>query len=99
MPRTKKGTPPPTAATPAARPSVTVRLADGSRKDLLLGAFDSPASHEEYGRILVALAGNGGRWPGAPMSPASGDLTVNELCLAYWRHVERCYVVASQGSQ
>jgi integrase len=92
MPRTKKGTPPSYRRHASGQAVVRVRLTDGNRKDLLLGPHDSPQSHEEYARILQTLAVNGGRYPTAPQPTPVTDLSVNELCLAYWRHAEAYYV-------
>ena len=52
---------------------VTVRLANGERKDIYLGEMDSPQSKIEYSKILALLAANGGIYPGGGL-----DLTVNE---------------------
>jgi integrase len=92
MPRTKKGTPPAYRRHASGQAFVTIRLADGHRKDVLLGAYDSPESHAEYARVLQTLALGRGRCLAGPASPAAHDFTVNELCLAYWRHVETYYV-------
>jgi hypothetical protein len=88
MPRTKKGTPPSYRRHSSGQAVVTVRLTDGSRKDILLGPWDSKRSRDEYARILGLLNGDQ-RLPATPAAPAPAEgLTVNELCLAYWRHVE-----------
>jgi integrase len=64
---------------------VTLRLPDGSRKDVLLGPYGSPESQAEYRRVLAEWQASGGR------AVAPSGLTVNELILAYWRHVEQHY--------
>jgi hypothetical protein len=43
----------------------------------------------EYARVIAEWELNGRR---LPCSPASKDLTINELILAYWRHVVDYYV-------
>ncbi|WP_439627603.1 tyrosine-type recombinase/integrase [Gemmata sp.] len=63
---------------------VTVNLGD-RRKDYLLGPYDSPESKVEYRRVLDDLAA--GRLDRA----APADLTVNELCLRYWKHAGEHY--------
>ena len=55
MPRTKKGTPPSYRRHSSGQAVVTVRLADGQRRDLLLGPWDTQASRDEYTRILTTL--------------------------------------------
>ena len=83
MPRTKKGTPPAYRQHASGQAVVTVRLADGNRKDLLLGRHNSPDSHQEYARILATLAAHGGVYPVAQEAPAvADDLSVNEVLLA-----------------
>ena len=63
---------------------VTVNL-NGKRKDMLLGAYGSPESKEEYQRVLADL--HAGRL--AHGIPA--DLTVTELCHRYWLFAEDYY--------
>ena len=58
---------------------VTLRLADGSRSDVLLGGYDTPDSRAEYARVIAEWQANTGRAPGKP----GGDVTVNELILAF----------------
>lgn len=59
--------------------------ANGSRKDMLLGRYNSPESKDEYRRILTDLDA------GRIVFSAPTDITVNELCLRYWRHAEEYY--------
>jgi hypothetical protein len=66
---------------------VTLRLSDGSGKDVLLGPFGSDASKAEYERVLVAWRATGRR----PTTPT--QLTVNELPVLYWRHATAYYLL------
>ena len=69
---------------------VTITV-NGSRKDMFLGAYNSAASKEEYRRVLTDL--EAGRFaPGLPV-----DLTVNELCLRFWKHAEQYYPNDADG--
>jgi integrase len=70
---------------------VTVRTADGRRREILLGPWESPESKAEYARILSELAANQGRVRPKSSEGASTDITVNEVVLAYWRHAEQHY--------
>lgn len=74
---------------PSAQAVVTIRTAAGERRDVYLGAFNSPESRAEYGRIVAELA----TCPAssAPVGPAAPRLTVDQLLLAYWRHAEHHY--------
>jgi integrase len=57
---------------------VTVRLADGTRRDIYLGKFNSPESRAEYARVVGQLAANT-----VPVAITEGkypDLSINELC-------------------
>jgi integrase len=75
---------------PSGRAVTTVRLPDGSRKDVYLGAYDSPESRAEYARILQEAAAS--PLPGPLHGPgASSTLSVNELLLAFWKHAEQHY--------
>jgi integrase len=61
----------------------------GGRRDVLLGKLNTKASRVEYARVLAEWEAGGRTLPAAPAAP---DLTVSELALAYWRHVEVHYV-------
>src|SRR5262249_33992020 len=77
---------------PSGQAVVTVRAADGTRKDVHLGEYDSPQSRAEYTRVLQELAASpvtGTAHP-ATSTPTRG-LTVNELLLAFWEHARRHY--------
>lgn len=65
----------------------TVRLSDGSRKDLYLGIHGTAASRAEYQRIVALVVTNGGIYP-----TGSIDLTINEALVQYGRFVESYYI-------
>jgi hypothetical protein len=62
--------------------------------DLLLGPFGSPESRAEYRRVLAELEAGGGRYRLNGREAAASGLTVNELCLRFWRHAESHYRLA-----
>jgi hypothetical protein len=55
----------------------------GSRRDVLLGTYDS-ASKKEYDRVIAEWIGNGRRM----RVTEAAELSVNELALVYWKHVK-----------
>ncbi len=61
----------------------------GRRRDVLLGKFGTPESRAEYARVIA-------EWEAAhrhlPREGSQGtDLTVNEMLLRFWGHVETHY--------
>jgi hypothetical protein len=60
----------------------------GRRRDVLLGAFDTPASRAEYARVITEWE-VGGRVP--PRTTPVADLTVNELLALFTRHARQHY--------
>src|SRR5262245_43607198 len=60
----------------------------GGRRDVLLGAYGTPASRAEYARVLAEWEANGRR---LPQAQAGADLTVNEMILRFWRWAEQHY--------
>ena len=69
-------------------------------RDIYLGTYDSPESHEEYRRIIAEWAtnhyqlpaiGNGARGEDAGTRATSSELTLNEIFLSYWDFVEQYY--------
>jgi integrase len=60
----------------------------GGRRDVLLGPYNSPESRADYYRVLAEWRVGGCRL----LEKAPAGLSVNELALAYWRHVEGYYV-------
>jgi integrase len=67
---------------------VTLSDGMGSRHDVLLGKYGTKESRLEYARVIKEWEAAGRRWikPGAVM-----DTSVNEIILAYWRHLEANY--------
>ena len=67
-------------------------------RDYYLGRYDSPKSWEKYHRLLAEHAAKGSITPTVKedSKPPSGDLDINELIRAYWRHVEGYYVKNDQ---
>ena len=67
---------------------VTIRGADGRRKDYLLGPYNSPESQAEYTRLIAEHQATrltkGPRVPSVSISP-----TVNETLLAFIRHADQ----------
>jgi integrase len=65
----------------------------GHRRDVLLGPFGSSESRAEYARVLAEWEACGRLLPTPrPGGATSADVTINEIALAYWRHVETYYV-------
>ena len=56
-------------------------------RDLYLGKYGSPTSRHEYDRVVGEWLHNGRRRP----TPASTDITINELIAAFWRHAQHHY--------
>src|SRR4051794_7691264 len=93
MPRRKKSIPSYLHHKPSGQAVAKLTLPDGTRKTFYLGPYDSPASREEYRRLLGALDVNGTPPPVAAEAPAApaADLTVVELIARFWGHVEAHY--------
>jgi hypothetical protein len=68
---------------------VTLTDPSGQRRDVLLGAYGSALSRQEYVRVLGEWEANGRRL--SAKNNALEGLSVNELILAYWPHVETYY--------
>jgi hypothetical protein len=66
--------------------------ATGRRRDVLLGPHGTSESRQEYARVITEWEVSGRCLPSRSAEPSAPDLTVNELCLAYWRHAEAYYV-------
>src|SRR5262249_26053528 len=92
MARTKRGTPPSYRRHSSGQACVTVRDLTGRRREILLGTWNSPESKAEYARVLSELAAHQGRLAAHQQSASAfGDLTVNELIVAFWKHAEEHY--------
>jgi integrase len=68
---------------------VTLPDALGNRKDVLLGVYDSPASHEAYRRTIAEWVTRGGRKGLPPV--AQTDLSIAEMLVAFLAHAEQHY--------
>jgi len=68
---------------------VTLTDAAGRRRDVLLGKHNTLASRIEYARVISEWDAACRTLPTAGCG--SGSLTINELILAYWSHVDRHY--------
>jgi integrase len=66
---------------------VTLTDGLGTRRDVLLGKYDTGQSRAEYARVIGEWEASGRRLPAA----ASEGLSVNELLLAYWQFAESYY--------
>jgi integrase len=62
----------------------------GSRKDVLLGKYETPESRVEYNRVVGEWEARGRRLH-EPACEEAGSLSVNELMLAFLRHAEQHY--------
>ena len=62
-------------------------------RDFYLGRYGSPESHDRYNRLIAEWLANQHQiaHQGRPSGDVS-DITINELILAYWQHVEQYYV-------
>src|ERR1700677_2964238 len=67
---------------------VSLPTGNGTYRDQLLGAYDTPESRQEYARVLGEWEGTG-RTP--PPSKAEAGLSVNELILTYYTHAVTYY--------
>ena len=76
---------------PSGQAVITLRLPNGSRKDIYLGVYDSPESRQEYARILGEVSVAPITGVAAPTTNVRWDLTVNELLLAFLEHARRHY--------
>lgn len=74
---------------PSGQAVVTLTNPGRGEKDYYLGPYKSPESRSEYARLLAEWTAAGRCLPHAGPTPA--DLTVNELMVRYWAHVEGYY--------
>ncbi len=68
---------------------VTLNLPNGSRRDVLLGVYNSPESKAEYARLIAEF----GVSPtvATVRIPIEAAPTVNEILFAFWEHAQRHY--------
>lgn len=87
MPRTKR---PPTYRLHKARQSAVVTI---NGRNVYLGAYGSPESHECYARLIAQWqAQHGQSLPAEPATTApQPGLSINELILRYWQHALQHY--------
>src|SRR5262249_46488594 len=72
---------------------VTLTDPSGQRRDVYLGTHGTAQSRKEYARVISEWEAAGRCLPpDSAVDIAKSDLSINELCLAYWRHAERYYV-------
>lgn len=64
--------------------------ANGTRRDITLGVYNSPESKREYQRVLEDLEGIRAKVEAGAARP-SADITVNELCVRYLKHADEYY--------
>ncbi len=72
---------------PSGQAVVTVRTTSGSRRDVYLGAYNSPESRAEYGRLIAEQAVA----PAADSASAAARATVDEVLLHFLKHAARHY--------
>lgn len=75
---------------------VTLTDGVGGRRDVLLGKYDTPESHEEYLRVLHEWKAAGRRLAGRA-NGAAPDLSVNELVERFWIWARTHYRDAGGG--
>ena len=71
---------------------VSLPIGGGKYRDILLGPYDSPQSHEAYLRVLHEWLACNHNLP--PKSAPTSHFTVAELCLRFWLHAEVHYRLA-----
>jgi integrase len=77
---------------PSGQAVVTIRTAGGIRKDVYLGAYDSPESRAEYSRVLQeTVVAPTAQFVQPGLGTCPSGFTVNELLLAFWKHAELHY--------
>ncbi|HVP73952.1 MAG TPA: hypothetical protein VMS30_09460, partial [Phycisphaerales bacterium] len=71
------------------------------RRDYWLGAYDTPASRENYHRLIAEWEARGRRLPapitGLRRNDAASSMTFNELALEYWTFAEGYYGFKAAG--
>jgi integrase len=74
---------------PTGQAVVTIRLADGTRKDFYLGRWNSSESRAEYARIIgeIGVAAS----PAMAVKTLDRELSINELILTFLRHADTHY--------
>ncbi len=88
MPRRRSSVPKYRLHKPSGQGVVTVRTAEGGRKDVYLGPYNTPDSLSEYRRVLATVAA--GEEVRPPVPPPA-EVTIAELLLAYLKHARQIY--------
>src|SRR5690242_4075111 len=70
---------------------VTLTDPSGRRRDVYLGPYGTAASRQEYARVLAEWEANGRRLSVTNADDSTHGLSVNELILTNWAHVENYY--------
>jgi hypothetical protein len=70
---------------------VSLPLANGKYRDVLVGPFDTEESKREYTRVINEWLDLGGQVLACRESPGPMNPIINELILAYWPTVEKSY--------
>jgi integrase len=70
--------------------AVTLPNGLGGRQDVLLGKWRSKESRVEYARVIKEWEASGRCLPRS-LAAAANDLTINELIVRFWKHVEEHY--------
>jgi hypothetical protein len=65
-------------------------------RDIYLGRYDSPESHEKYRRVLAEWLADAPSAPPWTAGKITGAVTINELILAYIEFAESYYVKNSK---
>src|SRR5688572_13948982 len=55
-------------------------------RDIYLGVYDTPRSHERYRRVIAEWKASG-----RLLVPGDDELTVTELAAGFWQHAESFY--------
>jgi integrase len=77
---------------PSGAAVVTLPDGQGGRHDIRLGEYGTSASRQEYARVIAQWEARGRQLPAS--AAADSGLSVNEVLLAYWQHVEVHYRLA-----
>ena len=91
MPRERSAVPAYRFHKPTGQAVVTIRTPSGGRRDVYLGSHGSPASREEYARVLKSLDRPAEATPAAVPLPAVAAPSVAEVLLAFLRHADTYY--------
>ncbi len=99
MPRNSSKPPSYRLHRPTGQAVVTIRTADGGRRDIYLGKYGTTESRAEHARVLAELAASATAPVAQPVRPApattatgaSAGITVAEMLLQFYTHAQRYY--------